>query len=206
MIKHLRKIVYGKEYKDELDNKILNNKILWFMMMIMIFWNSMLSISYMDVKKNNIVKATFPPYEFNKEEQVLGNDFADDNHFLSWAMFYISTTSNFDTNSIQKKFDFLSNNMLLDDYLSKKENFNDFIENVKKNKLKSKFSSYNETWKVLSKENNKHDVEAATINVKGEVTNKYSSFEPVRKECEYTIILFRKDGATHVEDFGTTCF
>ena len=39
MLGKITKIVYGKEYKDELDNKILNNKILWFMIMIMIFWN-----------------------------------------------------------------------------------------------------------------------------------------------------------------------
>ena len=47
----ITKIVYGKEYKDELDNKILNNKILWFMIMIMIF-ELYVSIAYMDVKKN----------------------------------------------------------------------------------------------------------------------------------------------------------
>lgn len=206
MIRKIRNIVYGKEYKDELDNKILNNKILWFMIMIMIFWNFMLSIGYMNVKENNQVNATFPPFEYNKKEQVIGNNFADDNHFLSWAMFYILTTSNFDIHNIQEKFDSVANNMLLEDYIRKKENFISFTENVKKNKLKSKFTPYNDTWKVTNREENHHNVEAATINVKGEVANRVSTYEPIRKECDYTIILFRKNGETHVQDFGTTCF
>lgn len=206
MIKRISKIVYGKEYKDELDNKILNNKILWFMIMILTFWNCMLSISYMDLKKNNSVKAQFPPLEYNKQEQIVGNDFADDNHFLSWAMYYVLTSSGFDTNNIEDRLNNIANNMLLDNYLHKKEDFTNFIENVKKNKLKSKFLAYNDTWKVITREKNDYGVESATINVKGEVSNKYSGFEPVRKECDYTIILFRKDGVTYVQDFGTTCF
>lgn len=206
MIKNLRKIVYGKEYKDELDNKILNNKILWFMIMVMIFWNSMLSIGYMDVKKNNQVKATFAPYEFNNKEQVVGNDFADDNHFLSWAMFLITTTSNFDTQNIKEKFDTLANSMLLDDYVAKKENIDAFVENIKRNKIKSKFIAFSDTWKVVNKEENQHNVEAVTINVQGEVANRVSTYEPIRKNCDYSITLFRKGGDTYVQDFTTTCF
>lgn len=206
MISKIRKIIYGKEYKDKLDEKILNNKILWLMIMIMFVWNNSLTLGYINLKENNTVKADFPPINYTKGTQVVGNDFANDEYFLAWGMFHIINSSNFDTQNINEKIDAVANMMLYDRYIELKNGLDKFVANVKKNKLKSTFSSYNDTWDVVSRGKNKYGSEVATVVVEGEVLNTYSTFKPKRQKCSYSIGLFRKGGKTYVQDFSSTCF
>ena len=76
MLKNNTNIIWGKEYADKLDQKILNNKILWFGFMVLFVWSSMTQISFMDVKRNNKVVVDFPPVPYGTGIQEIGNDFA----------------------------------------------------------------------------------------------------------------------------------
>ena len=207
LIKYFSKIIWGKEYADKLDQKILNNKILWFGFMVLFVWNSLLGISYMDVKKNNKVVVDFPPVQYGTGIQEIGNDFANDEFFASWGMFLINSIASFDRENIQSRIDFVANKMTADNYLEKKEIIDKYIEDIKANKIRANFTTDGTSYHVESKRTkNKYDVEVVTVVANGDMTKTIGNFKSERLACQFNISLFRKGGVTYVEEFGTNCF
>lgn len=207
MLANITKIIWGKEYADKLDQKILNNKILWFGFMVLFVWSSMLQISYMDVKKNNKVVVDFPPVAYGSGIQEIGNEFANDEFFASWGMYLINSISSFDRENIQTKIDFVSNKMTADNYLEKKETIDKYIEDIKTNKIRANFSTDGTSYHVEPKRViNKYGVEVVTVVANGDMNKTIGTFKSERLSCQFTMSLFRKGGVTYVEEFGTNCF
>lgn len=207
MLKNITNIIWGKEYADKLDQKILNNKILWFGFMVLFVWSSMTQISFMDVKRNNKVVVDFPPVPYGTGIQEIGNDFANDEFFAGWGMSLIYTISSFDRENIQSKVDVVSNKMTAENYLEKKETIEKYVEDIKANKIKANFSTDGTSFHVEPKRTkNKYGVEVVTVVANGDMTKSIGSFKSERLPCQFTISLFRKGGVTYVEEFGSNCF
>lgn len=207
-VRPVSKVVFGKEYSDLLDQKILNNKILWIVFLVLIGWNTMMQVSLLDLKSTNHVKAQFPPVNYVSGTQEVGQDFANKEHFTAWGMYHIITLAKFDETNIQEKLNKIANMMSAKMYKKKKLVIDSFVENVKTNKIDSNFKIPNDNWssKVLE-EKNEYGKEVTVVTATGDIFKKYgSSYEDPQKECIMSVSYFRKGGITYVEDFGTDCF
>jgi hypothetical protein len=208
-ISMLAKTVFGKEYKDKLDQKIMNNKLLWLFFLILISWNTIMLISLLDLKSTNHVKAQFPKTNYAEGTQEVGNDFANDAYFMSWGMYDILTNlSKFDKKDIRKKINEIANKMTAERYIEKKKEIDDFIKNVDGNSIKADFRIPNDEWHITRlKEKNRYGKEVVEVTANGDIFKKYgSNYTDPPKKCSYTISYFRKGGITYVENFGTDCF
>lgn len=206
-IDSISKVIFGKEYADELDQKILNNKILWLFIMILVVWNSVQTIAFMNVKENNRVVAQFPAVNYVDGEQIVGENYANGNHFLAWGMYHIINLAKFDRENIEEKLNSISNSMTQDGYLKKKASIEKFIQDVKKNKVTSNFKIYNDEWKTkVESSKNNYGAEVTTVTAVGDIFRSYGAYKDNRDKCEYTVSFFRKGGMTYVEDFSTTCY
>lgn len=205
-INKFSRMIFGKDYKDELDQKILNNKVLWLFVMILFIWNVVNQSALLDLKKTNHVNAQFPQTNYAQGEQVVGNDFANDAYFMSWGMYDIISFSKFTPKDIQKKVNYIANKMTATRYELKKKDLDAFVANVKKNDMKADFRIPNDQWEIMKEGENSLGAEVYAVTAKGDIFKNYGSYTDPQKECTFTIKYFRKGGITYVEDFGTDCF
>lgn len=220
LIEKVSQIIFGKTYKDELDQKIINNKILWLMFLLMFIWNALLQNSYIDLKNTNHTKASFPPVNYVSGEQIIGNDYANSTHFLSWGMFDIINISSINKKTAENKINNIANKMDQENYINKKPQIDLFIKTIKDNDVKATLKiphiiRYENVevrddrgWLVYkNNKKNKYGVDTFTVRATGEMKKKYgATYEDALKKCHFEVIYYRYGGELYVENFGTDCF
>lgn len=218
LIKRITKIAFGKEYKDKLDQKILNNKILWGIALFMVLVNSLSIYGYLNLQANNHVKLNIPKVNYAEGEQIVASDFANDTHYLSWGMYHIIGLSNFSNKNIRTKLNEITKYMPADSYALKKNELDSFEKSVIDNSIVSYFRIPNiinknkekisDGWNVYKKDKkNKFGVDEWTVIARGDIKKKYGfSYEDPVKKCDMEINYYRYGGFTYVANFGTDCF
>jgi hypothetical protein len=210
MVNKLSKIVFGREYKDELDKKILNNKILWLIFLILFLWNSFATYGYLSLRETNHVKLDMPAINYHTGTIEVGNNFANEDFYMAWGMYdIIQTFVQFDKKNISQKMAYLANKMTEDAYLNKKEEIDNFILLVDENNIKGQFRIPNDNgWAVnKNEEKNAYGKEVYTVSATGEMVKHFgSSYIDEPKKCTVSIEYFRKGGLTYVENFASDCF
>lgn len=221
-IKKVSDVVIGKEYKDKLDQKILNNKILWFISLFLCFIIGLLTMGYISLQDNNSVRANFPKVNYVEGEQIVGNNFANKIHFLSFGMYHIINLSSFNEKTIESKLNEIIKSMREEEYIIKKDELTKFKKTVLENNIKSNFRVPNiildekyadkmkddRGWRIFKeKQPNNIGADVYTIVATGDIHKKYGvSYEDPVKKCKMVISYFRRGGYTYVENFGTDCF
>ena len=166
-----------------------------------------MQLSLMNIKSNNHINAQFPTTNYSSGIQKIYEESANEAHYMSWGMYSIINLAKFDSSNIEEKINQLSNQMIYDRYVRKKESIDKFIEDIKTNKLVSGFRIYNNEWKAtILKDKNEYKQPITRISVDGDIFKHYGGYEEPRKKCKWFVDFFRKGGTTYVQDFGSTCY
>ena len=209
LIEKLSSMIFGKQYKDELDQKILNNKILWLLFLLMLLWNSFITNGYLSLRDTNHVKITMPAINYHTGEYKIGNDFANEDFYMAWGMYDIITyMTKYDKKNVHKNIAKIANKMPEDEYLNKKEQIDSLIALIQDNNVKAIYNIPSDEWKVMKQEGeNKYGKEVFKVTAKGTMVKNYGvDYADEPKFCETSISYFRKGGMTYVQDFYTDCF
>lgn len=209
IIEMTSKIIFGKTYKDKLDQKILNNKILWLFIMILFFWNCFNTYGFLALRDTNHVKLELPAINYHNGSIIAGNDFANDAYYMSWGMYDIITHfSHLDKKNIEYNLSKIANKMTETDYLKKRAQIEQFIAIFKENSLRTNFIIPSDGWTIKKEEElNTYGKEVYTVTAKGNIEKSFGgSYSDKPKECSIDIQYFRKGGVLYVQNYSSNCF
>lgn len=213
----------GKEEKDiiaNLVNKTNSQTMIIIILTIIIF---VLVIGYLNIQTT--VRVELPPKFIssnNKEIKYdISNDSASSDYFKIWGYYYINETSTFKSKEISKKIGLIKRayepNRLkllrkdIDEQSGKEfttsdnKELDDFIKNIRKEKVEQKFYI-----KKVHKPVMLYDNSEASLKIDGLATQYFEKLksDPINidKPCYYEIKLNRNGGTTYVVGYKTNCF
>lgn len=189
--------IFGGDYIDELDRRILSNRVLWFIVFVLTGTIFLLMVSYHSLSEKVSVKITIPPYE---REYEASYDWANREFFDLWGTYISSQIQNFDKSNIDEKLAILVSKMLPDVYLKNKTKFEALSVQTKKNALEFHFVPSQKTSIEVSS-----DKKTAVLSVSG-IANKIISGEPQPpKNCHIQMNLNYIGGNVYVSNIDTNC-
>jgi len=215
-------MLIGNENKDKINELIKNNSSLMIVLLISVFTNIILIIGYINIERT--VKVEMPPKVISDNnpgiEFDVNNNSATSDYYKTWGYFFISETANFKSKEIQNKMRLITKaydpqklkleRQQLDkngkSYITSDfEELNDFVKNIKKEKVSQKF--------VVKKVHNPdmaYGNKEASLKIEGIAEQEFeiSKSDPINKDeiCEYNIALKREEGNLYVTGYQTNCF
>lgn len=193
----MRKILSGLDYLDELDKKIVTNKILWAFGLINVLIIFLLLIGYFNLRSAQSVKITY----LDGRVSEVRNNLADIVYYEIFAKYNLAIASNFTPDNIEEHVRLLKRFFLPSVYEKYKVQFVDMERNVKTNRFEQTFS-----YKNADIEEKLHSNRAgADFIFSGIATQKVGSVVNT-KECSYKITVVRYGGEDYVKSFSTDCY
>lgn len=190
-------MIIGKEYVDNLDNKILTNRLLWFVVLFMILIYTLLLYSYFELKNTQAVKIVLP----SSEVATIQNNRADAIYYQFFAEKMNEVAANFTPDNVNGKVKYLEGFFLPSVHQKYETQILAFKEGVIKNRLTQNFVP--ERGRIEAK--SLDDGRAANIVIPGIAHQKVGDSKK-KIECSYSYKIVRNGGNDYVASFKTDCF
>ncbi len=215
-------MLLGNENKDKIEELFKKNSSLTIALLVSIFTNIILIIGYINIERT--VKIEMPPKFISDNnpgiEFEINNSEATSDFYKMWGYYYINETANFQSKEIQNKMKLITKayepkKLKLERKELDKEGksyvtsdfqeINDFVKNIKKEKVSQKFLV-----KKVHKPEIAYGNNEASLKIEGiaEQVFEISKSDPINKDrlCEYNIVLKREGGNLYVMGYQTNCF
>lgn len=197
-----RYFMAGEDAVDEADRAVLSNRTLlvlvWLfaILCVLSFWG-MTSLT-----ENLRTTVMMPPYDGTNDMEV-GLTEADDKYYTLWGEYLTKRAANFDPDNIEQRLFDATSIMKRSLYLQNSTNFKKFILSMKTNQVRQSFETTLGVNESKIKKMKNGQVEFVQH---GTATQKIGKTTVLKKDCDYTVVLYMEGGKIYEEGLKTNCF
>jgi len=188
--------IFGGDYIDELDKRLLSNRVLWFLVFVISGVLFLISMAYFSLASNVKVSLSVPPYKQNIE---IRHNSADAPFFDLWGTYYASCLKDFDKTNIKDQLAIIISKMMPGVYLKSKEKLEKLYKNTYSNNLVFHFNTEKKSLLISS------DGKRAKYELSGIANSVISGQTQPTKRCKISLNLNFIDGDVYVSNIETNC-
>lgn len=188
--------IFGGEYVDELDKRLLSNRVLWFAVFVITGVLLLITLNYFTLAKNVKVNLSVPPYGNSIEVR---HNSADKEFFDLWGTYYASCLKDFDKTNVKAKIGIIVSKMMPGVYLKSQKKLENLFRNTFSNSLIFHFSTEKKSILLSS------DKKRAKYTLTGVARSVISGQTQPLKRCKIGFNLNFIEGDIYVSSINTDC-
>ena len=188
--------IFGGEYVDELDKRLLSNRVLWFAVLAITGALFLISLNYFTLARNVKLSLSVPPY--TKPMEIRHNS-ADKEFFDLWGTYYASCLKDFDKTNVKDKIGIIVSKMMPGVYLKSQKKLENLFHNTVVNNLIFHFSTEKKSILISS------DHRRAKYTLTGVSRSIISGQTQPLKRCKIGFNLNFIEGDIYVSSINTDC-
>ena len=199
--------LFGGDYIDELDRKILSNRILWIMLIAATLFAGLMAISYLSLASKVSLKAELPLSPVTEARSLeVGYGWASDFYFELYGRYFAELGGNFRKEEAKYKYSMIKKRLRPDVYAKYNPVIDKFTEMVLQNRIDMIFLPH--TYETVVKADGKHGENSgkkAHVVVKGIAEVTVGRREEPQRECQFQFDMIMLGGRPYIEGFGQDC-